>query len=60
MKKILIIEDDQSIAELERDYLEMNNFSVIIEQREIWALTWLSRGFQSYSTGSYAPKDKWF
>lgn len=33
MKKILIIEDDQSIAELERDYLEMNNFSVIIEQR---------------------------
>lgn len=28
MKKILIIEDDQAIAELERDYLEANNFSV--------------------------------
>ena len=24
MKKILIIEDDSSIAELERDYLEIN------------------------------------
>ena len=33
MKKIIIIEDDLSIAELERDYLEMNNFSVTIEQK---------------------------
>jgi len=31
MKKILIIEDDISIAELERDYLEINGFEVIIE-----------------------------
>lgn len=31
MKKILIIEDDSSIAELERDYLEINGFSVDIE-----------------------------
>jgi DNA-binding response OmpR family regulator len=31
MKKILIIEDEQSIAELERDYLEINSFSVDIE-----------------------------
>lgn len=31
MKSILIIEDDLSIAELERDYLEINNFSVDIE-----------------------------
>ncbi|MCQ6279377.1 response regulator transcription factor [Bacillus sp. EB600] len=30
MKKILIIEDDKSIAELERDYLEINGFSVEI------------------------------
>ena len=29
-KTILIIEDDQSIAELERDYLEINGFSVDI------------------------------
>lgn len=28
MKKILIIEDDKSIAELERDYLEANGFAV--------------------------------
>jgi len=30
MKKILIIEDDQSIGELEKDYLEINGFSVKI------------------------------
>lgn len=28
MKRVLIIEDDVSIAELERDYLEANNFAV--------------------------------
>ncbi|MBU3143586.1 response regulator transcription factor [Clostridium sp. CF012] len=31
MKKVLIIEDDISIAELERDYLEINGFEVVIE-----------------------------
>ncbi|MCT4605141.1 MAG: response regulator transcription factor [Marinisporobacter sp.] len=31
MKKILIVEDDISIAELERDYLEINGFTVEIE-----------------------------
>ena len=31
MKKVLIIEDDISIAELERDYLEINGFEVDIE-----------------------------
>lgn len=31
MQKILIIEDDSSIAELERDYMEINGFSVDIE-----------------------------
>lgn len=30
MKKILIVEDDQSIGELEKDYLEINGFSVKI------------------------------
>lgn len=33
MKKVLIIEDDISIAELERDYLEINGFRVEIENR---------------------------
>ncbi|MFA9398174.1 MAG: response regulator transcription factor [Clostridiaceae bacterium] len=33
MKKILVIEDDISIAELEKDYLEINGFSVDIETR---------------------------
>lgn len=32
MKKILIVEDEQSIAELERDYLEINNYTVEIEK----------------------------
>ncbi|RYD02100.1 hypothetical protein N752_26995 [Desulforamulus aquiferis] len=31
MAKILIIEDDISIAELERDYLEINGFSIEVE-----------------------------
>ncbi|MBN2900132.1 MAG: response regulator transcription factor [Clostridia bacterium] len=30
MKRILIIEDEQKIAELERDYLEMEGFEVVI------------------------------
>lgn len=30
MKKILIIEDDGAIAAIERDYLEINNYSVVI------------------------------
>lgn len=31
-KRILIIEDEESIAELEKDYLELSNFSVDTEQ----------------------------
>lgn len=31
MSRILIIEDESSIADLERDYLEMNGFEVMIE-----------------------------
>lgn len=31
MKKLLIIEDELSLAELERDYLEINDFCVDIE-----------------------------
>lgn len=33
MEKILIIEDDQAIAELERDYLQINGFSCDIASR---------------------------
>ncbi|MGN0150656.1 MAG: response regulator transcription factor [Clostridia bacterium] len=33
MKRILIIEDDKSIAELERDYLEINDFQCEIAER---------------------------
>lgn len=31
MNKILIIEDEESIAELEKDYLELSSFQVVIE-----------------------------
>ena len=32
MKRILIIEDEESIAELEKDYLELSGFEVEIEK----------------------------
>ena len=32
MSRILIIEDEESIAELEKDYLELSGFEVIIEE----------------------------
>ena len=31
MSKILIIEDEETIAELERDYLEINDYEVVTE-----------------------------
>jgi DNA-binding response OmpR family regulator len=31
MKKILLVEDEVSIAELQRDYLEINQFDVDVE-----------------------------
>ena len=31
MSKILIIEDDTAIAELEKDYLELSSFEVTLE-----------------------------
>lgn len=39
MKKILIIEDDLSIAELQKDYLEVSNFNVTICQDGVSGLT---------------------
>ena len=31
MSRILIIEDEEAIADLEKDYLELNDFEVVIE-----------------------------
>ena len=42
MKKILIIEDDSSIAELERDYLEINDFECEIAARGTTCLLYTS------------------
>ncbi len=33
MSRILIVEDEEAIAELEKDYLELNDFNVVIENR---------------------------
>ncbi len=46
MKKILIIEDDREIAELERDYLETNGFGCDIE-------TWGTTGLDTALKGDY-------
>lgn len=46
MKKILIIEDDREIAELERDYLVINGFECDIE-------TWGTTGLETALAGDY-------
>ncbi|WP_332237579.1 response regulator transcription factor [Sporolactobacillus sp. KGMB 08714] len=47
MKRVLIVEDDQSIAELERDYLEINGFETDIETTGDGGLTSaLNRDYQ--------------
>ncbi|MDO5518295.1 MAG: response regulator transcription factor, partial [Clostridium sp.] len=38
MKKVLIVEDDKSIAELEQDYLEINGFETVIAQTGIMGM----------------------
>ena len=38
MSKILIIEDEEAIADLEKDYLELSGFEVEIEGREYLAV----------------------
>jgi two-component system, OmpR family, response regulator len=44
VKKILIVEDDESIAELERDYLEMNKYIVEISANGVDALRMINSG----------------
>lgn len=46
MKKILIIEDDISIAEIEKDFLEINGFSVTLRTDGI-------KGMEEALTGAY-------
>ncbi len=47
MNKILIIEDDVAIAEIERDFLEINGFNVKIETDGISGMnTALKEDFQ--------------
>lgn len=46
MKKILIIEDDFAIAEIEKDFLEINGFSVTLQRDGI-------KGMEEAITGQY-------
>ena len=46
MEKILLVEDDRDIAELERDYLELNGFAVDMEGRG-------NAGLKKALTGDY-------
>jgi DNA-binding response OmpR family regulator len=46
MKRVLIIEDEKSIAELERDYFEINGFSAEIENQG-------DRGIERVKSGNY-------
>ncbi|MGL5512297.1 MAG: response regulator transcription factor, partial [Sporomusa sp.] len=46
MKRILIIEDDRDIAELERDYLQLNGFAADIAQDGV-------QGLRKALTGAY-------
>ena len=43
MSRILIVEDEESIAELEKDYLELSGFEVEIENN---GETGLNRGME--------------
>ncbi|MCL2557957.1 MAG: response regulator, partial [Treponema sp.] len=46
-RKILVIEDDDDIAALERDYLEINDFEVVIEKNG-------AKGMELALTGEFA------
>lgn len=57
MNKILIIEDDIAIAEIERDYLEINGFEVTIETDGVSGMnTALKGGFQLILLDLMLPK----
>lgn len=57
MSKILIIEDDNAIAEIERDYLEINGFEVSIETDGVSGMnTALKGGFQLILLDLMLPK----
>lgn len=60
MSKILIIEDEEAIADLEKDYLELSGFEVEIEGRGDSGLTRaLSEEFDLDYSGSDASGCGW-
>ena len=54
MSKILIVEDELAIAELEKDYLELSGFEVHIETDGTAGL----KGVRSALVGSYAARNR--
>ena len=59
MKRILIVEDDRAIAELERDYLEANDYEVeICEDGESGLKRALQEEFCFDSAGCHAAEGR--
>lgn len=60
MSKILIVEDEESIAELEKDYLELSGFEVEIENDgEAGLKRAISEEFDPLYPGSHAAGGGW-
>ena len=61
MSKILIIEDEEAIADLEKDYLELSGFEVEIETRGDVGLTRaLEEEFDLFILDLMLPECGWF
>ena len=61
MSKILIIEDEEAIADLEKDYLELSGFEVEIENRgDVGLKRALETDYDLVYPGSDAAGDGWF
>ena len=57
MSRILIVEDEESIAELEKDYLELSGFEVEIENN---GETGLKRGMEEVDLRKHFRKNMIF
>ena len=60
MSKVLIVEDELSIAELEKDYLELSSFEVEIEtdgQQGLEKIRGLGLGADDYITKPFSPSE---
>ena len=60
MSRVLIVEDEEAIADLEKDYLELSGFTVEIENNGTAGLKRaLSEEFDMFNFRSYASGNGW-